>query len=339
MNNTSTPSRWALRAAATTLLAACGGGGTSGDAPKAGTATPVVFTSTNQTIASQEGVSSAYLPINGASTIAGAQVADESLIFDAMRKQVDSIPAYIRALATNTTITGVTQSEVLNCTGGGTLTITGNIANPTAGVSAGDTLQLVAAACKEAGYAINGGFSARINSVTGSFGVAPYSAGLTLTFSGFGVSAPQFSGSMNGDLSLSIAANSLRSSTATLTSSALTISATYAGTSRSRSLTNYNVTSTKAPSGLFATDTTNTIAGTVSSSALDSQSLTFSTLTPMVTRGSDVYPSSGVIALTGGKNTRIRITALNNAQYKQELDADGDGVYETNSTNPWSTLF
>jgi hypothetical protein len=199
-------------------------------------------------------------------------------------------------------------------------------------------LQLGAAACKEASYTINGGFSARINSVTGSFGIAPYSAGLTLTFSGFGVSALQFSGSMNGDLSMSITASSLRSSTATLTSSALTVSATYAGVARSRSLTNYSVNSTQTPNGL-SFNTANTISGTVSSSALQSQSLTFSTPTPMVTRGLDVYPSSGVIVLTGGNNTRIRITALNNAQYQQELDANGDGVYETSSTNPWTTLF
>jgi hypothetical protein len=318
------------------LLVACGGGaGGGGDV----VASSVVFTSANQAVVSQEGVSSAYLPLGGAETITGAQVVDESLIFDAMRKQIDALPDYIRTLSANPIISGATQSEVVNCAKGGTLTIAGSIANINTGASGGDTVQLTANACKEGNYTLSGGLNMRINSVTGSFGGASYSAGLTITFVSFGVSAPQFSSSMNGDLTMAITASSLRSSTATLSSSALAINANYAGVASSRSLTNYSATSVKSPSGLLLTDSTNTISGTLSSTALQSQSITFSTPTPMVTRGLDDYPSSGVIVLTGGNNTRIRITAIDKTQYRQELDANGDGVYEGSATNPWSTLF
>jgi hypothetical protein len=67
--------------------------------------------------------------------------------------------------------------------------------------------------------------------------------------------------------------------------------------------------------------------------------ISFSTTTPLVSRATDQYPSSGVLEITGGGNSRLRMTALSNTQVKQELDANGDGTYEGSSTVNWDTLF
>jgi hypothetical protein len=57
-----------------------------------------------------------------------------------------------------------------------------------------------------------------------------------------------------------------------------------------------------------------------------------------VARPSDDYPSSGVMVITGAANSQLKLTALSNTQVRQELDANGDGTYESSTTVNWNTL-
>lgn len=67
--------------------------------------------------------------------------------------------------------------------------------------------------------------------------------------------------------------------------------------------------------------------------------VTAQTVTAFRFYGTDPWPSSGQLVVTGAGNTRARLTALNNTQYTLEWDANGDGTYEGVLPNQqWSTL-
>ena len=81
---------------------------------------------------------------------------------------------------------------------------------------------------------------------------------------------------------------------------------------------------------------------TVSSTALNG-SVTVITSTPFEGLASARHPSTGVAVATGKNNSKVRVTVLGNDptapdQVKIEVDADGDGAYESSTLYPWSTL-
>lgn len=46
-------------------------------------------------------------------------------------------------------------------------------------------------------------------------------------------------------------------------------------------------------------------------------------------------PSSGVLVITGRSNGRVRLTAIDATTCSVDVDADGDGTYESTFTHPW----
>jgi hypothetical protein len=66
--------------------------------------------------------------------------------------------------------------------------------------------------------------------------------------------------------------------------------------------------------------------------------VSFSTPTTIVRRGTDMYPYTGVLLISGASNSALRLTVLNNSQVQEELDADGNGIYESSTTLDWATL-
>jgi hypothetical protein len=58
------------------------------------------------------------------------------------------------------------------------------------------------------------------------------------------------------------------------------------------------------------------------------------TITPLLTRNTDDWPYSGQLTFTGNHSS-LRATAISNTQYILEVDADGDGIYETVTTESW----
>lgn len=62
------------------------------------------------------------------------------------------------------------------------------------------------------------------------------------------------------------------------------------------------------------------------------------TVQPVTQLGTDAYPSSGQLTVTGAAGTWLRVTALSATQVQLELDANGDGTYEGSGVFTWSTL-
>jgi len=72
-------------------------------------------------------------------------------------------------------------------------------------------------------------------------------------------------------------------------------------------------------------------------------SVNVSTVTPCVTDAARNFPSSGVLSLTGAGGSNIRVTINGDEthatpQLKIELDADGNGTFETSVDRNWADL-
>ena len=81
---------------------------------------------------------------------------------------------------------------------------------------------------------------------------------------------------------------------------------------------------------------------TVSSTALNG-SVAVSTTTPLQGLTSARHPYTGVVVATGKNNSKVRVTVLGSdptapGQVQIEVDADGDGAYESSTLYSWSTL-
>jgi hypothetical protein len=321
----------------TVFLAACGGGG-GGDTAITTPAPTPTLNSTNQDIAAQEASSTAFLPLfSSAQTLTGAQTTDERVLFKIARAQLDKLPAYLTDAQSNNALVGAMQSQIMPCTSG-SLTVSISDADNNNLASVGDSVTVTATNCVESGETIMGSLGLVINSLSGVYGSTSYSAGMTMTFNGLSVANSRYSTSMNGTLSLNETVAGISSRSQTFSTPSLTISAAYAGVTRSRSLTSYSATATRSPNATYGYLDSYTVSGAVTSSSLPDQTITFNTTTPVVARPNDDYPSSGVMVITGAANSQLKLTALSNTQVSQELDANGDGIYESNKTVNWNTL-
>jgi hypothetical protein len=319
------------------LLAACGGGGGGGGAPAAPAARASLDAS-NQVVAAQEATSTAFLPMLSTQTLVGAQTADESVLFQVTRQQLGKLPGYWRQASTSSTLTGVVQTDTYNCTFGGTTTVSVSDTDNNGMVSAGDSATITGNNCTEAEGTLSGALGLSITSLSGDYESTSYGAAIALTFNNLTVTNAQFSASLNGSLTLSDSANGLNSRNQTFAASTLTVSATYAGVVRSRSLASYSATITRVPDAASTYLDRYSASGVVTSSALSSLSVTFATTSDFVTRAGDVYPYTGAMTITGASNSQLSLTALSNSQLTQKLDADGNGTFESSSTVNWNTL-
>ncbi|TXT36870.1 MAG: hypothetical protein FD135_3982 [Comamonadaceae bacterium] len=338
------------------VLVACGGGGGGSTTtatptaatpiattpttttPASSTAAVVALSSTNQSTVAQESSSSAFLLLSSAQLVTGAQAADEAALVGFAKSMVDKLPLYIADAKANSTLTGVVPSQTYACAYGGTLSASVVDADNNGLISAGDSVTATSNNCKEWMGTITGSLAFSVSSLVGTFGVAPYNWAVTMKFSNFAVASAQYSSSINGSLTLNENYKSINSNSQTISTPLAEMSATYAGVTRTRTLSSYSATSTTVPDATYVYLRSDTVSGVVSSSALSSQSVTFSTPTTMVRRGTDTYPSSGVFLITGANNSQLKLTAVSATQVRQDLDANGDGTFESTSTVAWNTL-
>lgn len=324
---------------ALTLAACGGGGGGGGSTSSSSTVVPTaVISSSNQNYVAQDTASAAFTPLTGSQTITGAQVSDESALFVAVRKQIDQLPAYMQAAVANPVAAGAINSQTLACTGGGSLLVSANDADNSSSLTPGDVLSITANSCRDELGTLSGTVSFTFNALSGDLTTNYYTASMTLSYSAFTLTAPGYSSYANGSMTLAIDSNGAYTAGASVSAPSLTVSGSYGGSSRTRTLTNYVASYRRAPDTTYTSHTTYTFSGSVTSSAFGSQTISFETTTPFVVYGTQVYPTTGSLTITGASNTRLRLTALSNTQVQEELDADGNGTYESTTTVAWNTL-
>lgn len=321
-------------------LVACGGGGGGGStASTAAAITTATLSSSNQTVVAQEALSGATAPLAFGQGLVGAQTVDKSILFGVVQTALDNMPLYLANAKADSSLIGATSSRTTNCSVSGSTTITFLDADNNGIVSAGDSANFVENSCNNGQGVTTGTMSVSFSSITGTYGIAPYSMGVTLSFSGFTLATTQYSAGMTGSLSLSANVVSANSITQTLSAPSLTMSFSFAGGAvQTSTLSSYQASSTKSPDATYGYVRSSTVSGTITSSVLSSQSVVFSTPTALVTRGTDGYPSTGVLLISGASNTKLKLTAQSNTRVLQELDANGDGNFESSSTVFWNTL-
>lgn len=324
--------------ASAALLSACGGGGDGGGVTSAGPAAPI--SAANQEAVAQDALGTSFQLLDSAaqSPLVAAVVTDERALMRRARAEMAKLPTYIANAPK--AVAGAVFSEQANCTSGGTVVVTANDADNNSVLSQGDSLAIAFNSCGEGAETLNGTLAFSVGPVSGTVGVYPYSGEITMSFGNLTLSGAGYSFHANGSVTLQTAVNGVNAISEGVSAPSLTMSATYAGVTRSRSLNGYIAVHDRTPDATYTYLDAYTGGGMVTgSNTLASVSATFTTPIPFVRRAADLYPYVGQMVLTGMNNSKLRITAEDNDSVMLEVDADGDGAYESSTPNvPWSTI-
>lgn len=315
-------------------LAACGGGG--GDSSSNPAGNKVTITSANQDQVVRASVN-AGLSVSMAQGRAGgaspAGVADRAHALGAVleramtaaqgsRKGIASVAVHPSASASNTE----------PCSVGGTLTVTVDDHDGNNALSAGDVISVSFAQCKDsATSSMNGAISITL---TGTPTATQFAA--NASFQNVVVVEDGVTSTIAGDVT--VAENDTTLDTVT------TLNVGSGGLTASTASSGYNDSVSFASGFVIRTDeatsgasTSVSLSGTMSAQSLGG-SITISTPQALVQLSTDNYPSAGQVIVTGATGSAVRATVLDNAQVRVELDANGDGTYESTATVAWTTL-
>ena len=321
------------------LLAACGGGGGGGDDAAPPPATGVSITTENAEVVSAE-VTNSVDAVEGASggsaIITGVSITATSDGFsyrDFVLAQLDKFSVVRQQQLSSGVVGVVIPAETVPCSGGGTITISGNVADPNLDTfSAGDTLSIVFDNCSEAGSLISGSFEMTINAPFD--GTPPFNLDVSVRMTGFSVTDPEINLSSDGDMRLVLTEDGAGNFGATFSGNSLTVNEG----GETVTLSNYNYVLTGNDlSGDYSVD----IAGTIDSTILGGP-VTFVTEQPFI--GNDFNdtdePTEGVLLMTSNfDGSQAKLTAQpDGINVMIEVDADGDGVFEEIVMTTWDNL-
>lgn len=316
-----------------------GGGGGSGTGSSGGgdsTATSVVITASNaQAVAAEalEVSTDTDVASMGSGFVTGVQLSgpadpDPMALASAARLLAG------KASGSGALATGVVMSQP--CSAGGSLTIDTN-SSGNGVLKQGDTYQITANNCVESDgtntITMNGAMA--ISILSGSYDpvstVYPKSFSMRMVATNFSVSAGGQAESFNGDLTMSTTENSAESISTNL--SATTLSSKVG--SHTVTLTNYSAAMGESAGGL-----TQSVTATVqtNNSRLGTTTVSYSiaTLTPIAVSASGAI-TAGSIKVTGAGSVLL-LTATSADTFSLQVDANGDGTYDSTSSVTRSQL-
>ncbi|MBU1214190.1 MAG: hypothetical protein KKA63_03035 [Gammaproteobacteria bacterium] len=322
------------------FLSACGGGGGGGSTSTTPANLAYTGSTTPATITVANGSALASNVLGGASStniMTGASVSPASR---------NNISAYILELAkaarnapaqastSGIPATGAVVSipaTTVPGTSGGTLTMSGQVDNTTMSGS----MTLVFSSYSNGVMRMSGTLDMAFSAWDAANAVPLTS---TITFSNIQVTniSSNITDRMDGSflMQINVAAN-----TETITVNAIMEQSPAGPQSK---LQNFVMTNTY-DSILFPTSVSEVISGRVFDSLQGYVDIT--TPTPMVITNlnTDLFPTSGVVLLTGangalGGATKARLTAILNQQVQLDIDVDGDNIYDNATQYLWANL-
>ena len=324
--------------AASTILVACGGGGGS-DSPVAptgpSTAALATITPANYVAVAQESLSSNAFLLDATSLVVGAQVSDSSTLVRFGQSQLSKTPGRIANASVQAV--GATQTFTEQCDGGGTLTVVENDRNGNQQADEGDSVVLTANNCSFDGAVLNGELSVILNSTTGNLDGYPYTLSGTLSYKNLTAQSSTTRIVANGRMTMNVDARGNFNQSVALAIDSFAVRRTYAGVTSSQTLTKYDTSLKVSPAG-SGTNWASSVRGTLTSSTIDSKAVSIDTPTPFVRSGNQAYPASGQAIIIGAAGSKVQVTAINATTVKIELDADGNGTYETTVSKPWREI-
>ncbi|MGB5539864.1 MAG: hypothetical protein WBO37_07240 [Gammaproteobacteria bacterium] len=323
------------------LLVACGGGGGGGGAGIAlPPATGVSITMTNAEAVGAVVVNSVDI-VEGAAGGAGMLTGVSTNTVGSDFNYHDFFVEQLRRLssladqANAGSLPGVVIPQTTElCTNGGSLTVSGNVADPIT-LSVGDTITIQFNSCNEAGIISNGTLAMTISSVTPNFAFfPPYALGIDVTLTSFSVNDGGVVATGNGDISMQMDVTLAGDTNLLLSGNSLT--ATAGGEVEVLSNYSYDLRS-NINSGDYSGD----FSGTITSSTIGG-AVSFVTLVAFT--GNDFLvpsdPTAGELLITNSlDNSKARLIAQPDGINVEILvDADGDDLYETTIMTTWAAL-
>ena len=220
--------------------------------------------------------------------------------------------------------------ETLPCDVSGSITVSGDLANPTT-LSAGDVINIDADNCDDGlGEVIDGEINFSVDAFNGDIFSSLYDMTMSMDISNFQVTTTADVVMSNGDTTVRL--NTL--TTPAVSASVSGLSLTIDSNSSLESLTNYASNQT-IDGGVTPSPFTMDSSGTLDTSQLTGV-VNYST--PVVFQGFDSdYPSSGEL-LVSGANSSARLIAVDNVNVRVEIDIDGDGMVDDTIDTTWDEL-
>lgn len=302
--------------ASSIMLAACGG---SDDTPRTGPNTPrSAITADNYVVVAQ------------------AAYTDDLDLDD-----VEEITKFL-ALAlseASSPVAGVPSVDApLECESG-TMTRKVNDANGNGDLDPGDSVTIDTNQCKLQDWiTLTGSATVIFKKLHPDQDDIEYVLDVDVTYKGLSITADGEEGpeeaSVNGTLSFLEQSSSVQGEPAwrtQISTSALEYTFTKAGERQSVGLYDYEIVR-----NWYQYRWSRTVDGILVSSEFDNKSIQIATPVPFVESEDDYYPSTGSMTVTGANGSKMRITAVDNTTVRLELDADGNGEYETTVDKPWA---
>ena len=222
-------------------------------------------------------------------------------------------------------------------TGGGSVSVQTTDNNGNGNVDVGDSGTLTASNCVEDGATISGTIGLRFTAVSGDLNTDAYTATVAVTLQSLRASTAAGNAAGSGEFTLAISSTNATTSSLDLTVPSLSVAGTFGGVADTVTMQNFRLTSrTALAAGRLRTSSN--VSGTVGSTALAGGTVTLATLQPLVQFDTDAYPSSGQITATGAAGSQMRLTVQSTTNVLLELDANGDGSFESNVVKTWASL-
>lgn len=325
------------------LLAACGGGGggsstpTTGASPTGSTAASATPKITDQSATAQLGgaysAASALYNMGTNSSSLVTKDAEPGGRFSTLEFAMARLDALVKPPAgADGVATKAVASASIGCSGGGSASVVVNDANNDGSFGTGDAASFAFNACRENGITMSGRMLISQVLVTGSVYGPSYSVGATYTFDNLSAAsawAPTVT--INGGFSLQAAYT---------TSPAPIVSATIAGSSFTAIEAGITDTLSNFSASLAVNAGTGRYQYSVSGREANSaQGVAFTLSSPTPFQGTaGTFPSSGSLRVQASDGSAARLTATSATSVVIDVDANGDGTYESSSVRTWSQV-
>ncbi len=328
-----------LSAITLALLCACGGGGDGGGGSHfTGGSQSVTITPTNQTPVARAAVAGGFAvaqtQTSGTSTAASLTTRAHAVQY-AIGRALDvstGLSTGRRTTASASAHPAANGTATVNCAAGGSFTTSFTDKDNNSALSIGDVVTVTFNQCRDSSTeSLSGTIAVSVTALTDADHFTATAAMQSLT-----VVENDLSSSINGSVTLA-EANATQESDTTITVGSSGLAVATSSSSYSDSITFGNNTRIVTRDYATPAETTVTLDGTISSTALGG-GLTLATLLPVLQLDNAAYPSAGQVLVTGANKSALLMTVLNATQVQLQLDADGDGKYEATSSVAWSSL-
>ncbi|HEX5789204.1 MAG TPA: hypothetical protein VFY03_13560 [Woeseiaceae bacterium] len=307
-------------------LTACGGGGDSSGANSPPPSSSFAITAANAGSATAASWQSA----NGSASMAG--LAGTSGIVTAKpgdaAKTAAGVPS---SRSLGSLLTRIPFGpETFPCNVSGSITLSGDLANPTT-LTAGDVINMDADACDDGyGEVLDGEMSMTVNGIAGDFLAGAYELTLALALEDFQVTTATDVETGNGDVTVTLDTLAAPYIEAAVGGSAMT----WDRNAESATLSNYESFQT-VDGGQELVPYTLSASGTLDSSELPG-SVRYST--PVTFAGQDGgYPHTGEFLVEGNASS-ARLVALDDVDVRIDIDLDDDGTVDASIAMTWAEL-